>query len=352
MGAPEEPPHERRIPRPQGRIAQGCIVTQDRFVAHDRIAQENIFAQYRLVERPQSELPQKDGLTQKIALALALVVAACSAPSATRTHRPPHSPAASPFPARLLPGHRIVAYYGEAGVPAMGILGSGPPARILPKLLKHAAAYDRYGEPVIPAFELIAVVAQRAPGAYGNYSAAIDEATVQQYLSVIRRAGGLLILDVQPGRAQFLPYVRHFERFLREPDVSLALDSEWSMGPGEVPGDVIGGTDAATVNAVSAYLSQLAARYRLPQKMLIVHQFTSDMIAHRDAVQMRPNLAIVFHVDGFGTRAGKLSKYRLLSQDRHGAFIGLKLFFTQDVDMFAAPEVMRLSPRPDLITYQ
>jgi hypothetical protein len=234
----------------------------------------------------------------------------------------------------------------------MGILGSRPPSALLPKLLAQTKAYARYGEPVMPAFEFIAVVAQRAPGPNANYSAAIEPSVVLPYLQTISRAHGLLILDVQPGRAPFLPYVERYERLLREPDVSLALDSEWSMGKGEVPGEVIGGTNAATVNAVSAYLSQLVARYRLPQKLLIVHQFTSDMIAHRDRVLMRPNLAIVFHVDGFGTRAGKLSKYRLLSADRHGAFVGIKLFYQQDVNMLSPADVMRLSPRPDLITYQ
>lgn len=163
---------------------------------------------------------------------------------------------------------------------------------------------------------------------------------------------GLLILDMQPGRAAFLPYVKRYEKFLRQPDVGLALDSEWSMGAGEIPGDVIGGTDASTVNGVSAYLSALVRRYRLPQKLFIVHQFTPDMIENRSQVVHRPGLALVFHVDGFGDRANKLSKYNLLSQNRNGAFMGLKLFYNQDIDMFSASEVMRLHPRPDLITYQ
>lgn len=287
-----------------------------------------------------------------LVLIVALVLSACTAPAHRVARSPSPKPSASAFPSVIFPGHRVVAYYGAADVPAMGVLGATSPQRALPKLLRQAQAYARYGEPVIPAFELIAVVAQRAPGAYDAYSAGIDSATVQRYLDQIRKVHGLLILDVQPGRAPFLPYVKRYERFLRQPDVSLAMDSEWSMGPDEVPGDVIGSTNAGTVNAVSAYLSALIAQNHLPQKLLIVHQFTSDMIEGRDGVRMRPNLAIVFHVDGFGSRAGKLSKYRLLSKDRRGAFIGLKLFYQQDLDMFAASEVMHFSPRPNLITYQ
>ncbi len=291
--------------------------------------------------------------TAAFVLITTLALTACAAPSHRIARSPSPTPRATAFPPPVLfPGHRVVAYYGAAGVPAMGILGTASPATILPKLEGTAQAYARYGEPVIPAFELIAVVAQRSPGINNAYSAAIDDDTVQRYLDIIRSAHGLLILDVQPGRAPFLPYVERFERFLREPDVSLAMDSEWSMGPGQVPGDVIGSTNAATVNAVSAYLSSLIRQYRLPQKLLIIHQFTSDMIQGRERVRIRPDLAIVFHVDGFGSRAGKMSKYRLLSQDRHGAFIGLKMFYQQDIDMFSAADVMRFSPRPDLLTYQ
>lgn len=251
----------------------------------------------------------------------------------------------------LLPGHRIVAYYGAADTPAMGVLGTGSIAQIEPKLLRQAAAYRKYG-PVIPAFELIAVEAQRDGGYDGAYSAGFDSSTVQRYVRAAAAMHGIVILDIQPGRAAFLPLVKHYERFLRMPNVSLALDSEWSMGPNEVPGDVIGGTDAATVNEVSAYLSDIVTRYRLPQKLLVVHQFTPDMIENRSQVVQRPGLALVFHVDGFGDRPNKLSKYAILSRNAGRAFMGLKLFYDQDIDMFAAGEVMRLSPRPSLITYQ
>lgn len=286
------------------------------------------------------------------AVLLALATAACSNPTPPPSTHPRPVQTIAPFPSHIFPGHRVVAYYGAAHVPDMGILGHGPPSAVLPKLLRQARAYQNFGKPVMPAFELIVVVAQRAAGPSANYSAPVDASAAQPYLQAIRSAHGLLILDIQPGRAKFLPYVKRYERLLREPDVSLALDSEWSMAPTEVPGDVIGGTSASAVNEVSEYLSQIVARYHLPQKLLIVHQFTSDMIAARNDVQMRPNLAIVFHVDGFGSRAGKISKYRLLSSARHGAFIGIKLFYEQDVNLFAASEVMRLSPQPDLITYQ
>ncbi|MDP9105318.1 MAG: hypothetical protein M3N49_05225 [Candidatus Eremiobacteraeota bacterium] len=123
--------------------------------------------------------------------------------------------------------------------------------------------------------------------------------------------------------------MRRYEKLLTEPDVELALDSEWKMTSDEVPGKTIGGTDAAAVNAVSAYLAALVARHRLPQKLLIVHQLADAMIERRDEVIPRRGLAITFHIDGFGGRAEKLAEYRRLAvrtrrssvqrDDRHGA---------------------------------
>lgn len=285
-------------------------------------------------------------------LANALAVVLLSA--CTAAHRvPPTHTLQLPFGGRtVLPGHRVVAYYGAAQTPDMGILGRAAPTRIAPRLLQQARAYAPYGESVVPAFELIATVAQSDPGADGTYSASTDTAIIVRYLTAVRRIHGLLILDVQPGRASFLTEVRRYETFLKEPDVSLALDSEWSMGLHEVPARVIGGTTGRRVNGVSAYLSALIRRYDLPQKLLIVHQFTPDMVEHREQIIQRPGIALVFHIDGFGTRAGKLSKYRLLSQNRGAAFMGFKLFYRQDVDLLSPADVMRLHPPPDLVTYQ
>lgn len=279
-------------------------------------------------------------------------VSSATTPSAVPTRIQP-TPPSLPFGGRtILPGHRVVAFYGAAQTPDMGVLGHAPPQQIARKLLQQAHAYNPYGEPVVPAFELIATVAQRDPGMSGLYRAPTDDATIARYLQAVRAIHGLLILDVQPGRSSFLPEVRRYERFLKQPDVSVALDSEWSMAANEVPADVIGGTTGAAVNAVADYVAATIRRNNLPQKLLIVHQFTPDMVEGRASIRPHAGLAVVYHIDGFGSRAAKLSKYHLLASNRGGAFMGFKLFYTQDIEMFSAAEVMRLTPRPDLITYE
>lgn len=253
---------------------------------------------------------------------------------------------------RILPRYRVVAHYGAAGTDELGVLGEGTPRSAARALIQRARAYRGFDKPVMPAMELIATVAQGSPGSDGDYSAASTDAEVQRYLRAVRKIDGLLILDVQPGQNDFLEEVKVYEKFLKEPDVGLALDPEWSMHGGAAPAEEIGWTTAAVVNRVSAYLAKIVADNDLPQKLLVLHQFTPDMIRQRGDIKPREELAITFHIDGFGGRAAKLSKYRAFSMKRP-FFNGFKLFLDEDVDMFSPREVMRkLKPRPDLLTYQ
>jgi hypothetical protein len=266
-------------------------------------------------------------------------------------HRP--APAQLPGGGRVvLPGHLVVAYYGAPGTSTLGVLGSQSPRRVADRLVQQAAAYRAYGRAVLPAFELIATVATSSPGTDGMYRTRQSAAVVEQYLRAARAAHALLILDVQPGRSDFMREVQVYDRFLHEPDVSLALDPEWKLGPGQLPGQVIGSTDAATVNAVSAYLSGVVTQAQLPQKLLIVHQFVNDEIRLRPQVTSRPGLALTFNIDGFGDRPNKVSKYTLLTAGLPTLYHGFKLFYTQDVHLMSPGGVMRLFPRPDLIVYQ
>jgi len=251
----------------------------------------------------------------------------------------------------LLPTYRIVAHYGSAGGGALGVLGEGTPEQAAARVLATAAPFAPGGRPVQPAMELITTVASASPGQDGLYSSALPESAVQPYLDAARRHHLLLVLDLQPGRGRFLDQARRYERFLREPDVGLALDPEWKMGPTQIPGKQIGSSDAAGLNEVSAWLAGIARARHLPQKLFVIHQFTQSMLPDRPAIAAHPELATVFHIDGFGVRADKLAKYALLAA-HPPFFTGFKLFLDEDTDMFSPTETLALTPPPDLITYQ
>lgn len=253
----------------------------------------------------------------------------------------------------ILPRLRVVAFYGGPDGPTLGVLGSAPPDQIVHRIADQAQRYARFGRPVQPAMELIADVAQASPGPDDHYSARISNADIASYLAAAHAAGMLLILDIQPGSGDFLPDVKMLRRFLLDPSVSIALDPEWKVPPGEAPGGGrIGSASAASINAVSRYLSRLVRRHKLPDKLFIVHEFSLTMLPDRQDIVQRPGLELVFHADGEGAPASKVAVYRQLHFPGPPIGSGFKLFFTEDTRLMTPARVMRLTPQPDIITYQ
>jgi hypothetical protein len=255
---------------------------------------------------------------------------------------------------KILPHHRVVAFYGAPQSRELGALGIGTPAHAARNLAFQARAYtaaDR-SRPVLPALELIADVASADPQPDGSHRYRQNPEVVCSYLRAARRIRGLLVLDLQPGRTDFLHEAKLLERYLAEPDVSLALDPEWHVRAGELPGQVIGSTTADDVNRVSAWLSEVTMQRNLPQKLLIVHQFTAGMVRNREALRERPGLALVLNEDGFGTSEMKLATYHMLARESDPWYHGFKLFFEEDADLMSPAEVVRLRPAPDVVVYE
>ena len=251
----------------------------------------------------------------------------------------------------VLPDKRVVAFYGAPQTPELGALGIGTPDQAAARLKRQAAAYERKRRPVLPALELITVIANADAGEDGMYRSRQTNAVIRRYLRAARRHEMLLLLDIQPGRSDFFTETTRLERWLRHPDVGLAIDPEWRVGQGEVPGQVIGHVGAREVNATSAWLAQLVARHDLPQKLFVIHQFTDDMV---DDTQLKPRdeLAMVLNADGFGSKPVKVSKYKAFTRAAKTFHPGFKLFYEEDSGLMTPAEVLRLRPAPDLVVYE
>jgi hypothetical protein len=310
-----------------------------------------------------------------IVLLLAAPVAGCAqdSPTATATSQAGHSETSTTAPVTtvttsstvapapqlqlprggttIFPRYRVVAYYGTAGTPSLGVLGDGPAAQASERLEHVAAGFATPDRTIQPAMELIVTIADRTPGPDGDYSHDIDPQLAWQYLTTARTHHQLLVLDIQPGRTHFLKKAQAWEQLLREPDVGLALDSEWRMPPGAIPGHTIGHANAAEINEVGAWLANLTRTAQLPQKLFVLHQFTSGMLPDLPTVQPHPELAIVQHIDGFGSPAQKLAKYRSLQHPELFS-MGFKLFYDEDVPMLGPAETLALTPPPSYVSYQ
>src|SRR4051812_24535509 len=226
--------------------------------------------------RPAARRPRRRGRPRRRLLPRRPPPPSWNCPAAAPRSSPATRSSGSPPPPQLelpgggtqiFPGHRLVGFSGAPTSPALGRM-TGDLAAATDRLRQQAAPYGA-DRAVLPVIELIATVAHDSPGPQGNYSSSTDDATVQRYLDAARAAGGLLLLGIQPGTGDFLPAVQRYERWLTEPDVGLALDPEWAVDPGEVPGEVFGSTTGAELDAVSAYVDGLVSAHHLPQKVLL-----------------------------------------------------------------------------------
>lgn len=272
--------------------------------------------------------------------------------TAARDRPPAGAPGELPRGGRsVLPEHRVVAFYGAPQSHELGALGIGKPDTAARRLARQAKPYGRDGRAALPALELITVIANADAGRDGMYRTQQEDAVIRRYLRAARRAKALLLLDIQPGRSDFFAEATRLEKWLKKPDVGLALDPEWRVGDGEVPGQVIGHVEAPEVNATSAWLAKLVAREHLPEKLLVIHQFTDDMV-DETALKPRDGLAIVLNADGFGGRAVKRAKYHAFTREAPGFFPGFKLFYEEDEDLMSPRSVLRLRPPPDFVVYE
>jgi hypothetical protein len=251
----------------------------------------------------------------------------------------------------LFPSHRLVAFYGAPATPTLGVLGDAPPDGLWSRLTAAAAPFSAPKTVVVPSYELIAFAAESAPGPHGTYASDPAPSQFDEYLRVVSAHHGMLILDIQPGHGDLLSDAQALEPWLIHPDVALALDPEWELQPGQRPGEQIGHTTAEEINQVSSWLQSLTVAHRLPQKLLIVHQFRASMVEAKAAVMSRPNLAIAFNMDGFGAPENKLSVYQLLANDPRWA-LGYKLFYTRDQPLQTADQILALAPPPQIVEYE
>jgi hypothetical protein len=255
----------------------------------------------------------------------------------------------------LFPMHRLVALYGHPGDPALGALGQQDLRASIARARKIARLYRRLSSvPVIPAFEIIATVAEAHPGPDGSYSYESSLSLLRPWVRRATAAGMYVVLDLQAGRASLLAQAKRYESLLKLPDVGLALDPEWKLGPKQVPLKQIGSIGASEVNGVSRWLAGLTVRDHLPQKLLVLHQFQLSMIASEQRLDTRyPDLAIVIHMDGQGTPRDKQQTWNAVTGAApRGVFFGWKNFYTKDHPMLGPRQTMARSPKPVMISYQ
>jgi hypothetical protein len=265
-----------------------------------------------------------------------------------------------PNPGAVLPFNRIIAFYGNLSSTRMGILGELPEDQMLEKLqgeMKKWAAADS-SIPVIPALHYIASTAQVSPGREGNYTLRMPFAQIDTVLRMAKRIDALVFLDIQVGLSKIERELPMLEKYLKMPNVHLGIDPEFSMKTGKRPGTAVGSYDANDINFVINYLQNLVKANNLPPKVLVVHRYTKPMVKDAQNIQPVPEVQVVIHMDGWGTRERKLDSYINYIYREPVQFAGFKVFYKNDTKKVNAAQVMqpeeilKLTPKPVYIQYQ
>ncbi len=264
-----------------------------------------------------------------------------------------------PLTGAILPFKRIVAYYGNLYSKRMGILGEYPPKEMWEKLHAEVKAWEIVDSitPVQPAIHYIAVVAQGIPLKSGNYCKRMPDAQIDSVLAIAKMGGAIVFLDVQIGQSTLQAEVPLLEKYLKLPQVHLAIDPEFSMQEGKIPGHKIGTMDASDINFCSEYLTTLVKGNNLTPKILIVHRFTQGMVTNYQNIALHPEVQIVMNMDGWGEPVLKHSTYNRYIYRQPVQFTGFKLFYKNDLKkpphtMMTPQALMRLTPQPIYIQYQ
>lgn len=255
-----------------------------------------------------------------------------------------------------LPGHTMVALYGHPSTGALGVLGEQNVAASIKRANLLATEYRGVVKtPVVPTFEIIATVASAGAGKDGNYSAETKLEDLLPLIDAAEKAGVYVILDLQPGRTDFLTQAKRYESLLKRPHVGLALDPEWRLKPEQKHLRQIGSVTATEINKVGDWLAALTKANNLPQKVFVLHQFNTHMIQGRGELNMsRPELATVIHVDGQGSQPAKQGTWKYLHEKApKGVFWGWKNFYDEDKPMLNVKQTWtEVKPHPELISYQ
>ncbi|NVO85449.1 hypothetical protein [Hymenobacter terrestris] len=265
------------------------------------------------------------------------------------------------LPGAILPGKRIVAFYGNIRSKGMGILGREPKEQMFRKLKKVLGEWQAAdpSRPVQGAIHNVTITAQGTPGKDGKWRLMNSKATIEEVISWGKEHNVIVFLDVQPGHSTLQAELPKLEQYLKDPMVHLGIDPEFSLAtmPGVRPNQKIGTLDAKDINFTINFLARIVSENKLPPKVLTVHRFTRKMVSNYKNIKLDPRVQVVMHMDGHGEPTLKKDSYKAYVANEPVQYTGFKIFYEYDArpkphHIMTPSEVIALTPSPLYIQYQ
>lgn len=255
----------------------------------------------------------------------------------------------------LIAGNQFVVYYGAPNAPMLGVLGTFPAAQDAAVSLAGETALvdslngDRGAK---GAMDLIFGMVTADPGPDGIYVRYLDDGTTRQYIDRAAEHDEQVVLDMQIGRGTVLAEVKKLEPYLLKPNVHVAIDPEYAVGPDGIPIQDAGRISGDDINQAQQYLSELVTDHGLPPKLLVVHQYMDDTIQNAEAAKTYDGVDLVVNVDGIGAPDEKAHMYQHFAAQPWAHRRAYTVFLKQDAHIPSEQELLAMQPAPDMILFQ
>lgn len=261
----------------------------------------------------------------------------------------------------------IVGYYGRPGVSSLGVLGQHSIEKLMPLIKAKAVEYDQLNgdQKVTPAFHLIYGLAAGDPGRDKKYLLPLSHDKLMAYIDAAQSNGFLVIIDTQLGAMTPIEAIKPVLKYLKYDSVHLAIDPEFEVHDLDIrPGKVVGHVTGEQINEVQSAMSDYLKENNISDdKILIVHQFTQNMVQDKDAVKSFDQIDLIMNLDGHGSPELKVRIYNQLYTSHVSSKVagGFKLFFQEDKPTMMTPKQVlgmenvgnsKIEAPPKYINYQ
>jgi hypothetical protein len=269
--------------------------------------------------------------------------------------------------------NRLLMYYvlNDYGAAVSPPLGADNDSEFVAKMNQITGQYNKAdpNHPVVGSIDLVDPVADGVPGPDKLYRHYRNPDDIDHFLKLARDNKLLFFFDTQVGQSTQQKEFETLRPYLEQPDVHLALDPEWEMRPGEVPGQDRGRTVASSIQWVVDQLSSIVISKHLPNKILIVHKFFQDEQWEnpfkpdpKDAwsnIQPRPGVTMIICIDGQGPPGQKIDKYNAFAKGETN-LLGFKIFLQIPCSKYqyceepvmTPQQALALKPTPVMVQYQ
>jgi hypothetical protein len=265
------------------------------------------------------------------------------------------------------PNDILVGFYGRPYSKVLGILGELSIDDLTKKMKVVKKEYEAIsnGVKIVPTYHIIKDIATLESGNDYDHIKPLNELLIMKYINRAQKENFAVILDVQLGTMTPIEAVEPILKFLKYPNVHIAVDPEFKIPKHRKypPGKLIGHIFAKDVNEVQEAMQNYMIKNHIEGKrMLLIHMFYERMLRNKSLVKKYDRINLTYNIDGHGRGSTKIKIYNsLYNKDASKvAQGGFKIFYKNDKKPLMTPkQILGLEPvkgriiwtKPNYINY-